>query len=295
MKSIRNIPWTALQAFAAFAEDANFTRAAARLHLSQPALHAKVSNLSKALDAPLYVRKGRQIEITAAGRKVQRFAREMASAADAFQAELRGEDRTEPVVLVAGEGSYLYILGPGISAYRTYFKHPLRLETAGGAAAVDAVLAARANLGVAFLETPPAGLICHRLTRVGQVLALPARHPLASRRSISLKELRGASLIVPPSGRPHRAMVSLMLESAHVDWQVAVEASGWELMLEFVKLGVGLAIVNACCRLPKGVVARPMPELPSHQYYVFHRNGSLSKPAIELRKALMDSADRWKE
>ena len=41
VKPIRNIPWTALQAFAAFAEDANFTRAAARLHLSQPALHTK--------------------------------------------------------------------------------------------------------------------------------------------------------------------------------------------------------------------------------------------------------------
>jgi DNA-binding transcriptional LysR family regulator len=198
-------------------------------------------------------------------------------------------------VLSAGEGSYLYILGAGIRAYRASSRHPLRLETADGTAAVDAVSSARAHLGVASLEAPPGGLTVQPLTRVGQVLAMPTRHPLAARRAIRLQHLEGADLIVPPMGRPHRTILSQMLQSARVQWRVAVEASGWELMLKFVQMGLGLAVVNACCRLPKGVVARPLPELPSLQYFIFHSSRSLPKPAMELKESLVRLGDSWRE
>jgi DNA-binding transcriptional LysR family regulator len=124
---------------------------------------------------------------------------------------------------------------------------------------------------------------------------MPARHPLAARRSVKLADLEGAQLIVPPSGRPHRTLLSRMLQSAEVTWHVAVEASGWELMLQFVRLGLGLAIVNACCRMPAGVTSRPMPELPSLQYYVFHLDKALPKAVVELKKNLLDHRDAWKD
>jgi DNA-binding transcriptional LysR family regulator len=44
---LRDTSWDALHAFAEFAEDGNFTRAAARLHISQPALHTKIANLAR--------------------------------------------------------------------------------------------------------------------------------------------------------------------------------------------------------------------------------------------------------
>ncbi len=89
-------------------------------------------------------------------------------------------------------------------------------------------------------------------------------------------------------------MLAQMLQSARVEWRAAVEASGWELMLQFVQLGLGLAVVNACCRLPKGVVARPMPELPALQYYLFHLERSLPKAAVALRQSLLEFGDSWK-
>jgi DNA-binding transcriptional LysR family regulator len=292
---LRDTSWDALLAFAEFAEDGNFTRAAERLHISQPALHTKISKLADALQAVLYVRHGRNIEITEAGRKVQRFAREMAGAAQEFQGELLGAKGTQPVVLAAGEGSYLYLLGEAIHAHRTASKHPLRLQTADRHAALDAVISARAHLGVASLGTLPADLVVKPLTRVGQMLAIPSRHPLASRRTIRLRDLHGAELIVPPEPRPHRTMLSRMLQSERVEWNVAVEATGWELMLEFVRLGLGMAVVNACCRMPRGVVARPMPELPSLEYFVFHLDKPLSKAAAELKQRLLAFGDSWKK
>ncbi|HET7925079.1 MAG TPA: LysR family transcriptional regulator substrate-binding protein [Rhodanobacteraceae bacterium] len=170
----------------------------------------------------------------------------------------------------------------------------MRLETANADGSVEAVLSARAHLGVAALERLPRQLEVVPFTRVGQVLAVPARHALAATRAARVRDLDGEALVVPPQGRPHRAMISQALQSADVEWQVAVEANGWELMLHFVRLGLGLAIVNECCRMPAGVVARPMPELPAVQYHLFHARKGLPDGATALKGALLQTADDWK-
>ncbi|MBP6748371.1 MAG: LysR family transcriptional regulator [Xanthomonadaceae bacterium] len=294
MNLLRDTSLDALTAFAEFAEDGNFSRAAIRLHISQPALHAKVAKLATAVGTPLYVRRGRSIEITEAGRRLQRLARDIAASVVSFQDELRERETAQPVVLAAGEGAFLYLLAPGMRAYLSDRRHSLQLLTADGAAAVDAVRSGRAQLGVACLETLPRDLCAEPLTRVGQVVVCPKKHALASRRSVRLKDLAGASLIVPPVGRPHRMMLSQMLQSAQVSWEVAVEASGWELMLHLVRLGMGLAVVNDCCRIPTGVVARPMPELPALQYCVFSGKSSGAGAVFALKKQLLAHAETWK-
>lgn len=291
---MRDLSIDALAAFAEFAEDGNFSRAAVRLHISQPALHTKIAKLAASVGTPLYVRRGRTIEITEAGRRVQRLARDMAASMAAFRDDMREDATTRPVVLAAGEGAFLYLLGPGIRAHLANRRHALQLMTADGAAAVEAVRAGRAHLGIACLDAMPRDLDAEPLTRVGQVLALPRKHPLAMRRSIRLKDITDAGLIVPPAGRPHRMMLSQMLQSAQVPWHAAVEASGWELMLHLVKLGMGLAVVNACCRMPAGVVARPIPELPALQYMILSRKEGVVGAAASLKASLRSHSDGWK-
>jgi hypothetical protein len=226
---------------------------------------------------------------------VQRFARELASSTVAFQHELQGQGTEQTVVLAAGEGSYLYLLGQGLRAHLGQRKHLLQLLTADGAAAVEAVRSGRAHLGVASLEAVPGDLAAEPFTRVGQMLAMPRKHRLASRRIIRLKDLAGAELIVPPLGRPHRLMLSQMLQSAQVEWKIAVEASGWEVMLHLVRLGMGLAVVNACCRVPAGIATRPIPQLPALQYYLFCRKGGLTGAARTLQQNLLAHAQAWEE
>ncbi|MFD0724989.1 LysR family transcriptional regulator [Lysobacter brunescens] len=291
---MRDLSIDALAAFAEFAEDGNFSRAAVRLHISEPALHTKIAKLAASVGTPLYVRRGRTIEITEAGRRVQRLARDMAASMAAFRDDMRDDATTRPVVLAAGEGAFLYLLGPGIRAHLANRRHALQLMTADGAAAVEAVRAGRAHLGIACLDAMPRDLDAEPLTRVGQVLALPRKHPLAMRRSIRLKDITDAGLIVPPAGRPHRMMLSQMLQSAQVPWHAAVEASGWELMLHLVKLGMGLAVVNACCRMPAGVVARPIPELPALQYMILSRKEGVVGAAASLKASLRSHSDGWK-
>jgi DNA-binding transcriptional LysR family regulator len=76
--------------------------------------------------------------------------------------------------------------------------------------------------------------------------------------------------------------------------QVAVEADGWASMLQFVALGLGVAVVNGCCRLPRGVVARPITDLPRLQYRVVSVAGGLHSPAQALVRLVVEHRDDWR-
>jgi DNA-binding transcriptional LysR family regulator len=155
---------------------------------------------------------------------------------------------------------------------------PLRLLTHNAEGTLAALAAGQAHLGVAGLHGPPTGIAAEPLVEAPLTLAMPAGHRLARRRRIALADLDGTRLVVPPDGRPLRSIVAAALLSAGVRWEVAVEAVGWPLTLHFVQLGAGLAIVNAICRLPPGVVARRIPALPSTQYWLF---GQPRSPAMD--------------
>ncbi|HET9933467.1 MAG TPA: LysR family transcriptional regulator, partial [Polyangiaceae bacterium] len=109
-----NSDW--LESFVSFAEDMNFTRAAERRHISQPALHVQIQKLSAQLGAPLYVRRGRVLELTAQGREVLAFGREQRARSAQLEAALRPGAREQTVTLAAGEGTFLHLLPPALRA-----------------------------------------------------------------------------------------------------------------------------------------------------------------------------------
>src|SRR3954462_9759230 len=90
-----------LRSFLAVAETLNFSRAAERLHLSQPALSRQVQELESDLDVPLFSRQRGRVALTDAGRTLIEHARELlarsANAATHVQAVARGECATVEV------------------------------------------------------------------------------------------------------------------------------------------------------------------------------------------------------
>ena len=286
----------ALQSFAVFADTLNFSESARLLHISQPALHAKVRKLSEQLDAKLYLRVGSALQLTSAGEQVARHARELLLLNQRFVKGLAQGQEQAVVSLAAGEGAYLYLLGKALSQFSGPGASPhLQLLTRNRDASVQAVRAGQAQLGIAPLGAVPADLHAVRLTVVGQVLVLPRAHALASRRSVRLRDLQGAQLIVPPAGRPHRELLGRLLQAESVSWQPSLEADGWELMLRFAQFGFGLTVVNACCRIPKGLVAVPLQGYPPLEYHLFRAaDRPPSVHAQRLWNALLAQADHWK-
>ncbi len=285
----------ALRTFGVFAEHLNFTRAAAALHLSQPAVHAQVARLADALGVTLYQRQGRGLALTADGVRVAAFARETRERTAAFVSSLHGDEPGEPVTLCAGAGSYVHLLGETLRAWMGADLGPLRLLTRDREATVAAVRSGEATLGVAPVEAAPSGLGAEVLAVVPQVLAMPSTHPLATRKTVRLRDLAGVRLVAPDPDRPHRRALEEALRAVGVTPEVAVEANGWELALRFVELGAGAAVVSGFCRLPPGVVARPVRELPAKTYHLLRRRGRALPAAHDaLRRALLDGCKAWR-
>lgn len=279
----------AVHAFVVFAEKRNFTHAAEELAISQPALHVKIRKLSEFIGSPLYRRNGRALELTAAGIEVARYGRELRGNVEEFLARLRGQSVNEPVVLAAGEGSLLYLLADAIRAYVDRAPAPLQLLTRDRDGTLEAVRNGEAQLGVATLDVLPSDLSAVPLLRAPQVVVMPSRHRLTRKRELDPRDLADAPLIVPPAGRPHREAIGRALLDAGVPWTVAVEATGWPVMLAFVERGIGLAIVNSTCILPKGLTSRPLRGLAATHYHLLHRRGRMSDPVRRLATLIRET------
>lgn len=287
------LPSSWLEAFIAFAEHVNFTHAAKALHLSQPALHLQIQRLTEAVGVPLYIRQGRRLQLTEAGIELLAHAREQRDRSADLVDRLRSGHTQGTVRLSAGSGAYLYLLGPAIRAFRRASKARLTLQQHDQAGTLAALRSGSAQIGVATLDVMPAGITAQRLVRVPQVLVMPRRHPLARKRALRITDLAHASLILPPEGRPQRATLSQALMNQDVPHTVAVEAIGWHLVLHFVQLGLGLTVVNGCCQLPRGLVARPLTELPAVTYYLLRREGSAASTEVALlARTILDHTPR---
>lgn len=253
-----------LRGFLAVVETGGFTAAAARLHLSQPALHTQVKQLS-AWAGPLYRFEGRTLRLTPRGEEVEALARELVGAVDRFAAQAGGEPVTP--VLSAGRAVQLYLLAQALRGWRGR----LALRTEDRAATVDAVRSGRAHLGLTSLLEADRALDSSLVLTVGQVAMVPEDDPLARRRQIRVRALAGRPLIVPPADRGHRATLAAALGGA---LEVAVEVDGWELMTHYAALGLGLTVVNAYVPAPRGLIAVPIVDLPALRIYLIKRRGA---------------------
>lgn len=277
----------ALRSFVVFAERRNFTRAAEALHISQPALHVKIAKLGESLGVALYEKRGRQLFLTPDGERTLAFAREMAEREGAFRASLARREAGAPLVLAAGEGTLLFLVDGAVRRYRSERAlPPLRLLVRDAEGTIDAVRRGEAHLGLCPALAAADDLVETPVAEVGMVAALPSRHRLARRESLEPSDLDAEPLVLPPRGRLHRAAVEGALAAAGARCEVGVEATGWTLMLHFVRLGLGVAVVNDCCRAPAGVAMRPLSGLPRLRYRLYHRRAGLP-PAGERLRALV--------
>ncbi len=281
-----------LHTFAVFAEDNNLSRAAKRLHLSQPAVHAQLKALADEVGVPLYQRVGRGLVLTREGIEVAAFARELQERSNELVARLRGDTGERPIVLAAGPGALVHLLAGGLRAFAR--SHPgarVEVVAADAAHALDLVRRGLAHVGVGVLDVPPTDLDHHVLARATQVIVVPRAHRLAKKRTLRLADLDGEDLVVPPEGGPQRAALDAALAAKAVRIHPSASARGWDVVLKLVELDVGIGIVNDTCTIPRTLAARPLRELPGVTYLAFTR-GRPRRDAADLVRAFVDSASK---
>jgi DNA-binding transcriptional LysR family regulator len=190
-----------LRYFVAVAEELHFRRAAARLHLAQPALSQQVRKLELELGVELLHRNKRSVNLTQAGvvfldeaRRVLRYADEAARTARDAGTGAAGRLRVGHLA-----DSVPAALPRAIASFAT--RHPaveVCPETALARRAIEDVRSGRLDVAVVALPAPTTGLRVVRVGTEGTVAALSRRHALSGLPSIPLERLADERLVVLP-------------------------------------------------------------------------------------------------
>ena len=187
-----------LRYFAAVAAHGSFNRAAATLHLTQPALSRQVKDLEDELGVHLLVRGKNAVTLTDAGEIFYEEARDLLARADRAMQRVRGECRNE-VLRVGYAPSLTAGLMPGALEKFQAATPGVRIELADLSTREMNELANAGRLDLLIAPDPSAsdvpGFFWSELHRVSPVLVMPASHPLARLQTIAPARLRDLPLI----------------------------------------------------------------------------------------------------
>lgn len=236
-----------LEYFVAVAEERHFTRAAERMRVAQSGLSASIRALERDLDAELFVRSTRRVELTDAGRALLAEAhRTLASAAAARDAvaAVRGLLRGS---LTVGTEQCLGVidLPPLLAAFRR--AHPgveIRLRHAGSGHVVEQIRLGRLNVGFVALPGPaPDGVRLVPLAAERMVLLCHPAHPLAERDTVDVAALAGEDFVDFSADWGARRVNDQTF--AQVERRISVEVNDVHTLLDFVHQDLGVALVPA--------------------------------------------------
>jgi DNA-binding transcriptional LysR family regulator len=267
-----------LRYFLAVADELSFTRAAAGLYVSQPALSKQVRALEARLRAELFARGHRSIALTDAGRLLPR-ARGIVAEWDRAMAEVRAAtDGARHTVVVGFHTRIGRGLVPAISTaleerlpgWRLRFRQvPWGDPTVGlNDGSVD--------VAVGWLPVPGPG-IAHRVAATEQRwVALPAGHPLLAHPVVTFAQLAGEPFVaLPDSAGPMREFW-LATGQRTEPARIGAEAATADEAFEAVASGLGVVLLasgNAAIYRRDDVRCRPVPDLPPCELAVMWRRG----------------------
>jgi DNA-binding transcriptional LysR family regulator len=252
-----------LRYFVAVAETRHFGRAAARLHLAQPALSQSVRQLEAELGAPLLLRTTRQVSLTPAG---EFFLEQARGVLTAVEDGARGVGRIAEgrlgLVRIAFTGTAAFSLLPRIARLVKQELPGVALEIHADLltpAQTEGLLAGRLDLGVLRLPVGTDRLAVRTVAVEHLVLALPADHRLVTEPAVALPDLRREDFIT--YAEDHSAVNEALhrtCREAGFAPRVEHRAPGTAVLLALVAAGLGVSLVPESVRaLPlAGVVFR---------------------------------------
>jgi DNA-binding transcriptional LysR family regulator len=238
-----------LEYFAAVVEEANFTRAAARVHVAQPGVSAQVRRLERELGQDLLDRSGRTVRMTEAGAAVLPYARAaLAAVAGARLAvdELVGLARGRVAIgTVTSIPSERLDLAGTLAGFHA--DHPavdISLTVANTDDLIEALQTGRIDIAVVGVGTGmPDGIAIEVITSEVFVAVVSLTDSLAKKATLTLRALCERQLISLPTGTGMRSSLDAAFGAAGLEPTISFEAGDPRLVAELAAAGLGVGIV----------------------------------------------------
>ena len=239
-----------LRSLVTLADERHFTRAAAHLHIAQPALSQQIRRLEDEVGIALVDRTTRHVALTSAGERLVARARRALAEVDAATEELSELSgiRTGRVVIGAMRSTGPFDLSALLAAFHS--RHPgVELVVREDPSEVMLHHLHADALDVAFLAVnridPGPDIELHPLLSEPLVALLTPGHRLARRRRLAMAELRDERFVVFGEGGSLRRIVVQGAREAGFEPQIAFESTERQRIRAMVSHGLGVALVPA--------------------------------------------------
>jgi LysR family transcriptional regulator, transcription activator of glutamate synthase operon len=237
-----------LRYLVALAEERNFTRAATREHIAQPALSQQIRRLEEELGLALVERTTRRVEMTEAGRLLVGRSRRLLADFEAAQTEMLGLRGMRTGHLTIGA---MHTMGPidlSLAIAVFHKRHPgVELTVREHSSEEMAEMLRVDELDLAFLsvteriESHALGL--EQLVSEELVVLLPRDHALGKRRRLRMSELAGEQFISFREGARLRELLVSAGRTAGFEPSVKLESNESQRVRRLVARGLGVAIL----------------------------------------------------
>lgn len=259
-----------LRYFVAVAQEENVSRAALKLHVSQPALSRQIRDLEDEIGFLLLERSAKSVRLTEAGRTFLNESRAVLQRADDAVKAAR--------VVASGHGDELNVgyapmptvqfLPAAVRAFRKrYADTRVKLHDLSPEQMLAGLHESRLNLS--FLVQPTRamlrGLHFEPFARDHMRLAVGRNHPLAKRRFVSVKQLQGESLVAYSRREypEYHAYISTLLGKSNLQSSIVEEHDDGVGLITALETGTGVAILPQSLEFTTGARIKLIPIVPA--------------------------------
>lgn len=289
-----NITMRQLQVFQAVAKNLSYTKAAAELHLTQPAVSMQIKQLEDALGLPLFEQLGKKIYLSSAGAEMQHYSRaigqQLAEIREVFAA-LKGLQRGT-LALSAPSTANAFVTHLLAAFCQQHPEITFNLDIANRQGLLNRLEHNETDLVIMGQPPTDKDLSHEKFMDNPLVVIASAAHPLARRKAIPLAELMENEFLVREQGSGTRIAMERFFAAHDVSLHTRMELASNEAIKQAVSAGLGLGIVSIhTLELEMALGRVKVLEVESfpimRHWYIVHRSGKRLAPVAQAFKAFV--------
>lgn len=244
--TLRHATLRQLQVFDAVARQLSFSRAAAELHLTQPAVSMQVKLLEEQAGLPLFERIGKKVFLTEAGTELHQHSRVIAQQlrdADEALAARKGLSQGRLVITMVSTAKYFV---PPLLARFLEQRPGVTLKLSANNREVVLRQLAGNEVDFAIMGTPPQSMetVAEAFARHPHVVIAAPGHPLAKKRRIPLARLAEETFLIREPGSGTRGLLERLFAEHGLPLNVSMEMASNETIKQAVQAGMGISLLS---------------------------------------------------